>query len=145
MTYVAAHEVSHTRVIPFSLHEACMFSTLEEYAKHAALNVGQALQGIRYFYSHPDVDAVAARGSVSHVSRSFRIRGKQVLNDLFFAVIPPHWHHTREELAGMRDVPLGAWFSYGYCAWRFDDTGKPKSDLSGVDRRWDPRCREAGS
>ena len=37
-------------------------------------------------------------------------------------------------------VPFRMWFEYGYCALRFTDTGEPKPDLTGVDRRCDPRC-----
>src|SRR5688572_10668049 len=39
---------------------------LEEYAKHTALNFGQVMQGVRYFYSHPDCDEAAARGTFKH-------------------------------------------------------------------------------
>jgi hypothetical protein len=109
---------------------------LEEYAKHFALNFGQALQGIRYLFSHPDVDTVARRGSIRHAALSVRLRSKRVANDLFFALIPPHWHHTRDELAQMRQTPISRWFQYGYCAWRFRDS----AESSDVDRRWDPRC-----
>ena len=52
---------------------------------------------------------------------------------LFYAVIPPHWHHTREQLVAMHPVPYGAWFWYGYPAWHFTGQTAP-------DRRWDPRC-----
>lgn len=114
---------------------------LEEYAKHTALNLGQALQGIRYFYSHPDADLLASRGSFKHVALSGAIRFKRVANDLFFAAIPPHWHHTPSELKVLCEVPLARWFQYGYCAWRFTDSGSPKADLSEVDKRWDPRCK----
>jgi hypothetical protein len=114
---------------------------LEEYAKHTALNLGQALQGMRYLTSHPDVDARARRGSLRHAALSAALRTKRIANDLFFATIPPHWHHTREELEGMTRVSLSRWFQYGYCAWRFDDTGAPRSHLGpDIDRRWDPRC-----
>jgi hypothetical protein len=115
----------------------------EEYAKHTALNLGQALQGLRYLYSHPRADAAAPRGSVAHLRRSLALRAKLIANDLFFAAIPPHWHHTRAELEGMCDVPTHRWFQYGYCAWRFTETGAVKTDLTGVDRRWDPRCDDA--
>jgi hypothetical protein len=115
---------------------------IEEYAKHAALNLGQALQGLRYLTSHPDIDARAPRGSLRHAVLSTSLRTRRVVNDLFFAVIPPHWHHTREELRGMTAIPISRWFQYGYCAWRFTDTGEPRSDLGPqVDRRWDPRCK----
>lgn len=119
-----------------------MFHWIEEYGKHFALNFGQALQGIRYFYSHPDIDLIAPRGSLRHFAHSVCIRSKRVVNDLFFAVIPPHWHHTPQELAAMRKISPVRWFQYGYCAWRFTDSGEIKSDLSKVDRRWDPRCRD---
>ena len=113
---------------------------LEEYAKHFSLNIGQALQGIRYVYSHPDVDEVAPRGTLRHVALSAELRSKRIVNDLFFAALPPHWHHTRQELDALTTVTASKWFQYGYCAWRFDLLGKAKPDLSGVDKRWDPRC-----
>ena len=117
-----------------------MLQFAEEYAKHAALNFGQAMQGMRYFFSHPDMDARATRGSLKHLAGSVRLRAARVAGDLFFAAIPPHWHHTREELRGMTAIPMSRWFQYGYCAWRFTETGEAKTDLTGVDRRWDPRC-----
>ena len=120
-----------------------MFSFFEEYAKHFALNIGQALQGIRYFFSHPDVDRVAPRGTLRHAVFSAGLRAKRVINDLFFALPPPHWHHTREELSQMKAISVRRWFQYGYCAWRFDDSGAPQSPLpSDVDKRWDPRCKD---
>jgi hypothetical protein len=116
---------------------------MEEYAKHTALNFGQALQGIRYVHSHPRADRIAPPGSARHLRLSVAMRLKLIANDLFFATIPPHWHHSAEELEGMTKVSIGRWFQYGYCAWRFDETGAPKADLAGVDRRWDPRCDDA--
>jgi hypothetical protein len=112
----------------------------EEYAGHAALNFGQALQGLRYFFSHPDIDELSPRGTARHAVLSARLRSKRVANDLFFALIPPHWHHTRQELDSIRQVPITRWFQYGYCAWRFTESGAVKADLAGTDRRWDPRC-----
>jgi hypothetical protein len=113
----------------------------EAYAKHTALNLGQALQGLRYVYSHPDVDLSAPRGSAKHLGLSLLKRGKLIANDLFFAAIPPHWHHTPEEIQAFRGVPMGRWFLYGYCAWRFGETGEPKPLTGNEDPRWDPRCR----
>lgn len=118
-----------------------MYRWFEEYLKHCALNLGQALQGFRYFYSHPDMDSVAPRGSIAHIALSIQIRSKRVANDLFFALIPPHWHHTPQELSAMCRVSLVRWFQYGYCAWRFTETGELRADLSKADRRWDPRCQ----
>lgn len=117
-----------------------MLRFLEEYLKHAALNLGQALQGLRWLASHPDIDRIAPRGSARHRLLSLRLRSGRVANDLFFAAVPPHWHHTRQELAAMTRVPVARWFQYGYCAWRFTETGAPRADLAGVDQRWDPRC-----
>ena len=115
---------------------------LEEYAKHTALNFGQAAQGVRYFYSHPDCDEVAARGTSKHFFLSLSLRSKRIANDLFFAAIPPHWHHTPDELRGMRPIPIAKWFFYGYAAWQFTETGEVRADLEGMeDRRWDPRCK----
>lgn len=118
-----------------------MFRFFEEYFKHFALNLGQALQGVRYLFSHPDIDDQARRGSIKHATLSAGLRSKRICNDLFFAVLPPHTHHSREELASMRRTPTSLWFQYGYCAWRFNESGERKADLTGVDRRWDPRCR----
>ncbi|MEO7689741.1 MAG: hypothetical protein ABIS51_10690 [Sphingomonas sp.] len=113
---------------------------LEEYSKLFALNFGQACQGVRYLFSHPKIDRYAPAGSPQHVCRSIGLRSHLVANDLMFAVLPPRWHHTREELAGMRAISWARWFQYGYCAWRFTETGEVRADLSSVDRRWDPRC-----
>jgi hypothetical protein len=122
-----------------------MIRFLEEYIKHFALNFGQALQGVRFFFSHPDIDEAAPRGTLRHAARSACLRSKRVVNDLFFALIPPHWHHTREELSSMRRTPTVRWFQYGYCAWRFTESGEPKEKSTGVDRRWDPRCQRPSS
>jgi hypothetical protein len=72
---------------------------------------------------------------------SIAIRSRRIAGDLFFALLPPHTHHKPHELAMLRPIGVSRWFQYGYCAWRFSETGEPKADLSGADRRWDPRCR----
>jgi hypothetical protein len=118
-----------------------MLQFFEEYTKHFALNFGQARQGILYFFSHPDVDGLSPRGSLKHILYSASVRSRRVANDLFFALLPPHWHHTREELHAMSGIPISRWFQYGYCAWRFTESGEVKADLTGIDRRWDPRCQ----
>ena len=133
---VAPHSVTYLNSRPHMLH------FLEEYFKHAALNFGQALQGVRYIFSHPDIDAISPKGSIRHAALSAGLRFRRIVNDLFFALIPPHWHHTREELSATRSIATQRWFQYGYCAWRFTNDGEIKQDLTGVDRRWDPRCRE---
>jgi len=114
---------------------------IEEYAKHSLLNFGQFAQGLRYIYSHPDIDLKAGRGSFTHFVQSVLFRSARAANDLFFALIPPHWHHTPEQLRVMRPVPLTKWFFYGYCPWRFDESGAVRANLTSADPRWDPRCK----
>ena len=116
---------------------------VEEYAKHSVLNLGQFAQGLRYIHSHPDIDFRAERGSARHFILSVVFRSRRAANDLFFALIPPHWHHTPEQLSVMRPVALRKWFFYGYRPWRFDESGEVRADLSAADPRWDPRCRAA--
>ena len=118
-----------------------MFEWIEEYAKHAALNLGQALQGLRYLLTHPKVDGSAKRGSFRHAWLSLELRSKLVVNDLFFAILPPRWHHTKEELAGMHAVSLKHWFQAGYAPYRFAETGEllPPDEIC-REPRWDPRC-----
>jgi hypothetical protein len=115
----------------------------EEYIKHSLLNLGQTLHEIRYFYSHPDFDEVAPRGSVTHFLLSLSLRTKRILNDLFYTLIPPHWHHTAEDLRDIRAVPLKKWFFYGAAQWQFNESGEKRTDLNGTeDRRWDSRCNK---
>jgi hypothetical protein len=121
-----------------------MLRFLEQYAKHSALNLGQALHGARHLFSHPDVDARAPRGTAIHALLSAQLRSKRLLNDVFFTLIPPHWHHSQAELAARTPISLARWFQYGYCTWRFTESGEPKPDLTNVDRRWDPRCKTPG-
>jgi hypothetical protein len=119
-----------------------MLRVLEEYWKHSVLNFAQALHGIRHLFSHPDFDAVAPRGSWRHARLSAGLRSKRLVNDFFFALIPPHWHHTREELAGMAKVPAIRWFQYGYSVWRFNEDGSFHDYGNALpDKRWDPRCK----
>lgn len=117
-----------------------MFIWMEEYLKHSALNFGQVLHGLRFFLSHPTADRLAPRGTFRHAVHSLRIRSARLGNDLFFALIPPHWHHTRAELEGMSRTPLKRWLEYGYRPWRFTEAGELREDLPNVDKRWDPRC-----
>jgi hypothetical protein len=120
-----------------------MLNFIEQYTKHAALNFGQACQGVRYIYSHPDIDRVALKGSFKHFMLSLKLRAKRVLNDIFFTVTPPQWHHTRKQLEQMKPISHARWFQYGYCAWRFNNDGTVKINLpSDVDKRWDPRCKK---
>ena len=63
----------------------------------------------------------------------------RVANDIFFAVLPPGLHHSKTELSQFAKASLSRWFQYGYCAWRFTESGEPKSVLPrNIDKRWDP-------
>ena len=88
------------------------------------------------------MDAMAQRGSLRHHALSAGLRGKRLANDLFFTVAPPHWHHSREELDFMTRFSTAHWFAAGYAAWSFTEDGGRETDFTGLDRRWDPRCKE---
>jgi hypothetical protein len=112
-----------------------------EYLRHSALNFGQALQGMRYFYSHPKVDTLAKRGTFRHFRLSLGRRAKLILNDLFFAAIPPQWHHSEAELATLHQFSVWTWFEAGFMPWIFkDETLQRRALVGNEDRRWDPRC-----
>ena len=121
-----------------------MSKWIEEYAKHAALNFGQASQGLRYLLTHPKADRIAKRGTIRHMLLSLKLRSKLVANDLFFAILPPHWHHTKEQLASLHAVSLKRWFQAGYGPYRFAETGEllPLHEVF-REPRWDPRCDDA--
>jgi hypothetical protein len=140
----AEPQTSRGRRLAYNWTETCMsrlknFTT--EYLRHSALNFGQALQGIRYFYSHPKIDNFAKRGTFRHFFFSLGTRTKLILNDLFFAVIPPQWHHSKVELASLHQFSVRTWFEAGFMPWMFKDETLQKRTLTGnEDRRWDPRC-----
>lgn len=118
-----------------------MIDWVEEYAKHAALNVGQALHGLRHIASHPRIDRIARRGTARHAWLSLGLRGKLVANDLLFAILPPRWHHSSEELQAFRTLPFARWFLAGFAPYRLDEEGEllPDDQLR-REPRWDPRC-----
>jgi len=120
-----------------------MFSFFEEYVKHSALNFGQAAQGFRFLLTHPDADSLARPGTVRHAVAALPIRAKRIANDLFFAVIPPHWHHTDRELKSLHGYSVKQWFDAGYGPYRFTETGEylPAHEIT-REPRWDPRCKE---
>ena len=120
-----------------------MLTQLEDYLKHAALNLGQAMQGMRYLLTHPDIDRIAPPGTARHALHAVPLRLKRIVNDLFFAILPPRWHHSAEEMEIFRHWPVSHWFQCGYGPYRFSETGGRRTDLADLpERRWDPRCRE---
>ncbi|WP_413288283.1 hypothetical protein [Bdellovibrio sp. HCB337] len=96
-------------------------SFTEEYLKHTALNLGQLARDFRYFYYHPDADKVAKEGSLRHYVYSSGRRVKSMGNNLFYSVIPPHWHHTAEDLMTMPAGSMKEWFLHGYAPWEYCD------------------------
>lgn len=103
------------------------FSILEEYWKHTALNLGQAARDIRFFYYHPDADEFADEGSGKNVAYSIVRRAGSFGNNIFYSIIPPHWHHTKEDLQYMMPASAKEWFLHGYAPWKYADPSKEKS------------------
>ena len=85
---------------------------VEEYAKHTALNLGQAARDIRYLTNHP-----GAPEGAGHAFESVKRRLPSLLNNLFYAAVPPHLHHDKAELAAMGGS-LGDWYRRGYAPWK---------------------------
>ncbi len=61
-----------------------------------------------------------------------------VINDLRFAVLPPRTEQRAAAAPGSPPtrrarcqvpIPAAQWFQYGCCAWRFTDSGTPRSTL----------------
>lgn len=96
----------------------------DEYIKHTFLNLGQAARDIRYFYYHPDADKNPLIGRSSHFLLSLFLRLKNLANNLFYALIPPHWHHSKEELMNMTSGTVKEWFLYGYAPWEYKDPSR---------------------
>jgi hypothetical protein len=83
-------------------------SCLGDYAKHTALNLGQAARDVRYIHDYPGEDTVL--GSMSR-------RLPSLANNLFFAALPPRLHHTKEELVEFDPYTMREWFLQGYAPW----------------------------
>lgn len=105
-------------------------SVIEEYWKHTALNLGQAVRDIRFIYYHPDADRLAKEGTLKHYAYSVFRRIKSFENNAFYSIIPPHWHHTAEDLVGMQPATAREWFLHGYAPWTYPDPTKEKKPES---------------
>ena len=97
---------------------------LLEYWKHTALNIGQVARDFRYFYYHPAADKIANDGSAKHYAWSAVFRAKSLGNNLFYSLIPPHWHHSRSELEAMHEGTSRQWFLHGYAPWSYPDPNR---------------------
>lgn len=76
----------------------------EEFIKHSALNAGHAAKDLK---------------TISAIVKTLRIRYvtptlKSLSKNLYYATIPPHWHHSKDELQYMRAATVKEWFMYGF-------------------------------
>jgi hypothetical protein len=94
---------------------------LDEYGKHTALNAGQAAHDLRYLFNHPGANAVADKGTLQHKWESAKRRIPSFAQNAFYAAIPPHWHHTDENLKLMDAASAKEWFLHGYDRWKHPD------------------------
>lgn len=99
---------------------------LEEYLKHAALNLGQAARDIRFFSYHPSVDRIAKEGSRRHRLRSVQKRTLSLASNLAFTVLPPHLHHSKAERKAMLVGSHLEWFLFGFKPWAYPQPKKKK-------------------
>jgi len=95
-----------------------------DYAKHTALNLGQAARDLRFFYYHPGADKLAKEGSLRHAALSAPRRTKSLANNLLFSALPPQLHHSPKELSTMKSGSHAAWFLYGYMPWKYPDPAR---------------------
>lgn len=86
---------------------------------HAALNLGQAARDVRYVYSHPNADEVAAKGSALHVVASVIARVPSLASNLYYAALPPQLHHSSDTITSLAQT--NAWFELksGYKPWLY--------------------------
>jgi hypothetical protein len=103
--------------------------TIEEYWKHTALNLGQAVRDLRYFYYHPDADKIAKEGTAKHYAYSAVRRVGSLSNNVFYSIIPPHWHHSKAELEYLTPASTKEWFMHGYAPWVYPDPIKKMKAL----------------
>jgi hypothetical protein len=101
------------------------YLNLEEYWKHTALNMGHVFKHLRFFYTYPETEKRASRGSLKYFLLSFGKRSERVGNNLFYALIPPRSHHSAKELESMRAASARAWFLYGLAPWKYSHPTHP--------------------
>lgn len=93
-----------------------------DYARHSALNFGQAARDVRWLLEHPGADKVAPEGSLKHKASSLSLRLPSLASNVYYGVLPPLLHHTREELADSKDKSLRTMFREGYNPWGDEKT-----------------------
>jgi len=93
-----------------------------DYARHSALNFGQAARDVRWLLEHPGADKVAPEGSLKHKASSLSLRLPSLASNVYYGVLPPLLHHTREELADSKDKSLRTMLREGYNPWGDEKT-----------------------
>jgi len=105
---------------------------LQQYWLHTALNAGLALRDIRWINDHPHADLNAAQGTLKHQLDSIKYRLPSLINNVFFAVLPPQLHHTWEDLKDTTNATAKDWFLHGFMPWKYKDPTH-NSDLNEED------------
>ena len=108
---------------------------LGDYARHSALNLGQATRDVRYFLDHPDADKVAPKGTLAHAVSSAVTRTPSLASNLYYAALPPQLHHSAEELADLKEESpsIKRIFLEGYKPWEYPI--KKASAIKPMDQR----------
>jgi hypothetical protein len=96
-----------------------MLYFFECYLKHTALNVGQLTRDIRFFYYHPKAENKFAP-SIRRLTCAVTLRIESFFINLYYSLLPPHFHHTNEELTELKKSTLIHWFLFGYAPWNYD-------------------------
>jgi hypothetical protein len=76
------------------------------------------MRDLRYFFDHPNAEKVARPGTAKYAAASASSRVPSAFSNAWYTVIPPHLHHTEEELRDMTDrLQLRRFFMEGYDPW----------------------------
>jgi hypothetical protein len=101
-----------------SMSETKLAGFWREYGQHSRLNLGQAARDARWMFDHPDADSPLDAA---------RIRLPSLAKNLFYSRIPPHLHHSKEELAPFEHTNAKDLFMYGYAPWNHKDPTSPNN------------------
>ena len=80
------------------------------YWKHAALNFGQAMRDLRYFFDEPNS---------KNIWTAMIRRTGRFLNNIIFTILPPQFHHSSEELREFDKASAKRWYLHGYKPWDY--------------------------
>jgi hypothetical protein len=108
-------KISAPQGIIRAIRERGLRRVLKEYAKHSALNAGQAARDLRYLHDYPDAGSV---------SSSIKKRLLSLANNVKYTIKSPHSHHEVEDLVHMDKGRLRDWFLYGYDPSEWKNPGR---------------------